>query len=56
MALVDQYDIISELRAALSGRVITPDDAGYDAARTVFYGGIDRLNQNIPPAIGDPQQ
>jgi hypothetical protein len=41
MRLVHQYDI-SELRAALSGRVITPDDAGYDAARTVFYGGIDR--------------
>lgn len=42
MGLVDQHDIISELRAALSGRVIAPDDAGYDAARTVFYGGIDR--------------
>ncbi|WP_119069254.1 FAD-binding oxidoreductase [Aggregatilinea lenta] len=24
------------------GQVIGPDDAGYDAARTVFYGGIDR--------------
>lgn len=42
MGLVDQHDIISELRATLSGRVITPDDAGYDAARAVFYGGIDR--------------
>jgi len=33
---------IPELRAAVSGRVITPDDAGYDAARTVFVGGVDR--------------
>jgi len=33
---------IPELRAALNGRVITPDDAGYDHARTVFIGGIDR--------------
>jgi FAD/FMN-containing dehydrogenase len=33
---------IPQLRAALKGPVITPDDAGYDGARTVFYGGIDR--------------
>src|SRR5262252_3674639 len=33
--------LTSELRAVLKGRVLTPDDAGYDAARTVFYGGID---------------
>jgi FAD/FMN-containing dehydrogenase len=33
---------ISELRALFNGRVIAPDDAGYDQARTVFYGGIDR--------------
>jgi FAD/FMN-containing dehydrogenase len=31
---------IPQLRTALNGRVITPDDAGYDQARTVFYGGF----------------
>src|SRR3712207_2133832 len=33
---------IPQLRATLNGRVITPDDPGYDEARTVFPGGIDR--------------
>jgi FAD/FMN-containing dehydrogenase len=33
---------IQQLEAALRGHVITPDDAGYDDARTVFYGGFDR--------------
>jgi hypothetical protein len=33
---------IPQLRAGLNGRVIAPDDPGYDEARTVFYGGIDR--------------
>jgi FAD/FMN-containing dehydrogenase len=33
---------IPELRVEINGRVITPDDAEYDEARTVFYGGIDR--------------
>ena len=33
---------IPELRAALNGRVIAPGDAGYDKARAVFYGGIER--------------
>jgi FAD/FMN-containing dehydrogenase len=33
---------ISKLREDLRGEVITPEDAGYDAARTVFPGNIDR--------------
>ena len=33
---------IPELRAALNGRVIAPDVAGYDEARAVFYGALDR--------------
>lgn len=32
---------IPELRAAVQGKVITPEDADFDQARTVFYG-IDR--------------
>jgi FAD/FMN-containing dehydrogenase len=32
---------IPQFRAVLNGRVIAPDDVGYDQARTVFYGGID---------------
>ncbi|MFL5798339.1 MAG: FAD-binding oxidoreductase [Actinomycetota bacterium] len=42
-AMSDRTDTsISQLRAALHGRVIAPGDPGYDEARTVFYGGIDR--------------
>src|SRR3954466_6748199 len=33
---------IPRLRTLFEDRVITPHDAGYDEARTVFYGGIDR--------------
>jgi len=32
----------SELRALFNGRVIAPEDTGYERAREVFYGGIDR--------------
>ena len=39
---------IPQLGAALNGRVITPDDAAYDQARAVFYGGFD---QRRPTAI-----
>jgi FAD/FMN-containing dehydrogenase len=33
---------VSRLRDAVRGTVITADDAGYDEARTPFYGGIDK--------------
>ena len=33
---------IPRLRTEINGRVIAPDDVGYDEARTVFYGGVDR--------------
>jgi FAD/FMN-containing dehydrogenase len=33
---------ISQLRSELNGQMIEPDDDGYDEARTLFYGGIDR--------------
>ena len=33
---------IPELRNNIDGQVITPDDAEYDKARTVFYGGVNR--------------
>jgi hypothetical protein len=40
---------IPQLRAAINGRMITPGDAGYDQARTVFYYGFD----HHPAAIED---
>ena len=42
----------AQLRAQVSGRVITPDDPAYDQARTVFYGGFDRRPQVIVQAAG----
>ncbi|HEX5951223.1 MAG TPA: FAD-binding oxidoreductase [Actinomycetota bacterium] len=33
---------VPELRDGLAGRVIEPEDDGYEEARTVFYGGFDR--------------
>jgi FAD/FMN-containing dehydrogenase len=41
-AFVREGISIPQLRAVLNGRVIAPEDARYDEARTVFYGGIDR--------------
>jgi FAD/FMN-containing dehydrogenase len=37
-----QSTISIRLRAAVNGRLLTPDDAGYDQARTLFYGGFDQ--------------
>src|SRR5262245_25218161 len=34
--------LMQQLRTAVKGRIITPEDAEYDAARTLFYGGMDR--------------
>jgi len=34
--------LLSRLHASVNGRVITPGDPGYDQARAVFDGGIDR--------------
>jgi FAD/FMN-containing dehydrogenase len=42
--------LIRDLRGLFDGRVKGPDDEGYDEARTVFYGGIDRR----PAAIVRP--
>ncbi len=33
--------IASSLRTNFNGRLISPDDTGYDEARTLFYGGLD---------------
>ena len=33
---------LPQLREAFQDRLITPSDAGYDQARTIFYGGMDR--------------
>jgi FAD/FMN-containing dehydrogenase len=41
---------LPRLRAAVDGRVVTPEDAGYDQARTLFYGGFDQR----PAAIVRP--
>jgi hypothetical protein len=38
----DDRPVHPEVRADVNGAVIGPQDVGYDEARTVFYGGIDR--------------
>jgi FAD/FMN-containing dehydrogenase len=43
-------DVVSELRAAVRGRVITPGNPVYDEVRTIVYGGFDRR----PAAIVRP--
>ncbi len=37
-----QTGLVDRLRAELNGRTIAPSDAGYDEARAVFSGAIDR--------------
>jgi hypothetical protein len=44
---------IPQLRAALNGRVISPQDPAYDEARTIFYGGFDRRPAAIV-RVADP--
>src|ERR671918_2124393 len=50
MRSVPDVATIEQLSPDLAGRVIAPDDAEYDQARSVFYGGIDRR----PAAIVRP--
>jgi hypothetical protein len=38
----ESLSIRRRLRAAVDGRVATADDADYDQARALFYGGFDR--------------
>jgi FAD/FMN-containing dehydrogenase len=42
MSLLPDTNLVREFRHRLIGRVIAPDDDGYDDARTPFYGGYDR--------------
>src|SRR6266545_3436624 len=42
MSLVPDTNLVREFRHRLTGRVIAPDDDGYDEAGTIFYGGYDR--------------
>jgi FAD/FMN-containing dehydrogenase len=43
---------IPQLRSELTGRVIEPDDDGYDKARTLFAGGFDRRPDVIVRVAG----
>jgi FAD/FMN-containing dehydrogenase len=44
---------IDALRSSLRGRVITPTDGNYDAARTLMYGGFDLHPAVIAKVAGD---
>ncbi|HYH93886.1 MAG TPA: FAD-binding oxidoreductase [Candidatus Saccharimonadales bacterium] len=44
---------LDHLRAEVDGQVIGPDDADYDAARSVFYGGHDARPAAIIRVAGD---
>jgi hypothetical protein len=46
---------IPQLRAFFDGRVIAPDDAAYDGARTPYYGGIDRRPAVIIRAVNETE-
>jgi FAD/FMN-containing dehydrogenase len=48
---INRAEIVRALKSILNGRVVTPDDAAYDEARTLFYGGIERR----PAAIVRPE-
>jgi FAD/FMN-containing dehydrogenase len=37
----DGAEVIAELRAALRGQLVSPDDVGYDAARRIWNGAVD---------------
>ncbi len=43
--------LTTDLRALFNGRVIAPEDPGYDEARTLFYGGNDRRPAAIIQAL-----
>ena len=45
---------IEQLRATLSGQLVTPGDAEYDAARRVHNGMIDRYPRRSPAAATSP--
>src|SRR5262245_30483775 len=51
MDITNAHEVVAELRATLISRVITPTDAAYDDARTVFYRSFDRR----PAAIVIPE-
>ena len=43
-------DLLASLRSSLTGAVVAPGDDGYDAARAVWNGDIDRK----PLAVARP--